>query len=775
MDFSDDPDCPQKAEVRESLQHGVDILSFSQHIPRDKAIKYREPVFGPPVYLYTKPVRHKDYTRQKLGRRDYSKPKNQDPNSIIGYFPVIKTDKPENDLDVFYQPTSRKNLSYAHVFASQFLSWIQTGCIRPGARLTETTRLRDHAEVYLPIQIEPKKPRVCVDGSAPGKAGPHKRRREELPCVLDDNRMVVTEMEKDDGLSVIDDSNGFNQSKLSPYSRRFAAFILGCCIFLCDALPFGLVASPSKFQMLNRVAVSALRRLNIKIFLYLDDRLVISKLGRPLSDGETSVENYLLFCLLVAFGGYVSMKKSHFIPSKQVTFLGLEYDTARQTVTVPNAKYTKVCQQIDEFIAGVYLNGQKYYDMKLLEIIRGKLVSWFVVVQNYSYYIKEANEALKVWEKTNGRDVVGRYIRSNPYPSPEKISNLEDLLNELNEWQRLHRMRLSRQWRPGGHHNHLKVLKFDLHTDASGGGLGSCLIQKLNGQSMEARTYAVPLDLVDQPIHAKEAAILLIALQSYGNSLDDSYLTFWCDNRSVVDSWRKNGGRNLSISRHLRALIEHCEDHRIKLNIEWVSTHEQLADAPSRNYSLANCRIRPSLGDILCLELRINMDLFADTTNRLPGCQYYSQYSFPDAYGQDALTILDLNDDIRRSFNYYAYPPQKLARPFITRIMKDLPKVVYLHHQNLNEVDIEQHLSQVCEYRMLIGCKRQPACLSPSGHKKTDSGIAYYRLYRQTLTYLYFRGHSLASLERLQERIQREICKYFSLLSCFLASFSSLM
>ena len=166
---------------------------------------------------------------------------------------------------------------------------------------------------------------------------------------------------------------------------------------------------------------------------------------------------------------------------------------------------------------------------------------------------------------------------------------------------------------------------------------------------METRCYSIPLHLVDEPIHAKEAAILLISLQSYGDQLDDSYLTFWCDNRSVVDSWKKNGGRNLSISRHLRSLIEHCEDHRIKLNIEWVSTKEQLADAPSRNYSLANCRIRPSLGDLLCLELRVNMDLFADTTNRLPGCQYYSQFSFPDSYGQDALTILDLNESIRRS------------------------------------------------------------------------------------------------------------------------------
>lgn len=673
--FSDNPDCPLKTEIRESLKDGVDILSFSQPISRDQAIKYREPVNGPPTYLYTKPVRNKEYTRRKLGRRDYSIPENNDPNSIIGYYPIVKANKPENELDVFHQPTSKKNLSYAHVFASQFLSWIKTGVIRPGVRIDSKTRMKDHAEVYMPLQMEPNKPRVCIDGSAPGKVGPHDRRREELPCVLDDNRLVVNSLEKDDAMSVVDDSSGFNQARLSSFSRRFAAFVFITCIFFCDSLPFGLVGSPSKFQMLNRVAVTALQNLDIKTFLYLDDRLIISRLGRPLCDGETSVENYLLFCLLISFGGYVSMKKSMFIPKYQATFLGLNYDTRRQTVTVPNEKYVKTCKQIAEFIEGVYINGQKYYDMKLLEKIRGKLVSWFVVVQNYSYYIKEANETLKVWEASNGRDIVGRYIRSNPLMAADKISNLEELLSELNEWCVLNRMRLSRKWKKGGHHNLFRALKFDLHTDASGGGLGSCLIQKLNGQEMETRCFAVPLELVNEPIHAKEAAILLIALSSYGNALDDSYLTIWCDNQSVVESWKKNGGRNLSISRHLRALIEHCEDHRIRLNIEWVSTDQQLADAPSRNYSLANCRIRPSLGDLLVMELRINMDLFADPTNKLPGCQFYSRYPFPEAYGQDALTLSGLPQSVLKGFTYYCYPPQSLARPFVQQIMPLLEKV----------------------------------------------------------------------------------------------------
>ena len=66
---------------------------------------------------------------------------------------------------------------------------------------------------------------------------------------------------------------------------------------------------------------------------------------------------------------------------------------------------------------------------------------------------------------------------------------------------------------------------------------------------------------------------------------------------------------------------------------------------------------------------------------------------------------------------------------------------------------------------MLIGCSRQPACLSPSGSRRTDSGVAYYRLYRQNLTYLYFRGFDSLTIQRLQERIQMEIRKFLLFVS----------
>ena len=84
--------------------------------------------------------------------------------------------------------------------------------------------------------------------------------------------------------------------------------------------------SPSKFQQLNRVIVDWCRRRGFRINLYLDDRLIVSPPGLPMRKNETTAELYCTMQLLVAVGGYVSMKKSDFLPKTHVTFLGFEID-----------------------------------------------------------------------------------------------------------------------------------------------------------------------------------------------------------------------------------------------------------------------------------------------------------------------------------------------------------------------------------------------------------------------------------------------------------------
>ena len=99
--------------------------------------------------------------------------------------------------------------------------------------------------------------------------------------------------------------------------------------------------SPAKFQYLNRVAVNYLNKHGFMVYLYLDDRIEHSQVNRKLQKGETTKGAYLLACLLTAFGGFLSLDKSEWIPTQVMDFLGLRIDSRDLSLSVPQEKYEK--------------------------------------------------------------------------------------------------------------------------------------------------------------------------------------------------------------------------------------------------------------------------------------------------------------------------------------------------------------------------------------------------------------------------------------------------
>ena len=233
------------------------------------------------------------------------------------------------------------------------------------------------------LVVERNKPRLCIDG------GPHKAiGKDKLPCQLDAITEVLADIQPGMYMSKIDDSNGFMHVNLNKWSQPLHGFQFGSIIYRAIALPFGLSVSPPKFQMLNKVAVDALKRRGYAIYLYLDDRLVLStEKPRP---NETSVQNFALLCLLTAFGGFLSIKKCQFIPTKRMDFLGFILDTRKCSIEVPKEKYEKAKLQIQ-----AWLKSKKHFDIHDLEKIRGKLASWMIVVPLMRLFIREQNAIIQ--------------------------------------------------------------------------------------------------------------------------------------------------------------------------------------------------------------------------------------------------------------------------------------------------------------------------------------------------------------------------------------------
>ena len=108
--------------------------------------------------------------------------------------------------------------------------------------------------------------------------------------------------------------------------------------FLC--LCFGLGLTPRIFRKLLKVPIALLRRVNIRIIIYLDDTLLM---GSTLT--EILMAKDTLIFLLQHLGFVINLKKPVLHPVKQIEFLGLVTDTEKTTFALSEKKLKHVSQQ----------------------------------------------------------------------------------------------------------------------------------------------------------------------------------------------------------------------------------------------------------------------------------------------------------------------------------------------------------------------------------------------------------------------------------------------
>jgi hypothetical protein len=199
---------------------------------------------------------------------------------------------------------------------------------------------------------------------------------------------------KDDYLSKNDDSSGFLQAYLDKPSQEMTHFRWGPYIFKFFAAAFGIARVPSDFQLLNNCAVSFLRRHGVPVSLYLDDRLVVEKdmtqeKLKLIKEGKAAPKNAFLTCTaMIAAGGFISRKKSTFICSKQINFLGFDICTETETISIPPEKWLKFQSELNEIL------DSKKVEFKSLEKLRGKMCSFLLVIMNMRLYIRGITEYL---------------------------------------------------------------------------------------------------------------------------------------------------------------------------------------------------------------------------------------------------------------------------------------------------------------------------------------------------------------------------------------------
>ena len=117
-------------------------------------------------------------------------------------------------------------------------------------------------------------------------------------------------------------------------------------------LCFGLAPAPRIFTKLLKVAISILRKINIRVVIYLDDLLIMGCSKKEVVQARDTV-----VFLLQHLGFVINQKKCVFSPVQEIVFLGLLVNSKNMTLSLIQEKLLKVINNCSEMLKKQYLQG----------------------------------------------------------------------------------------------------------------------------------------------------------------------------------------------------------------------------------------------------------------------------------------------------------------------------------------------------------------------------------------------------------------------------------
>ena len=239
--------------------------------------------------------------------------------------------------------------------------------------------------------------------------------------------------------------------------------------------------------------------------------------------------------------------------------------------------------------------------------IRGKIISFLIVNPGLKLWIREMTFLLNMADR-DGIDYFDEETIDRSY-----------VFDEMDNWLRLDNVSLSRKWYSQQIETVAihKLKEMVISTDASNY-QGGVHIEYGNkpGQIVEMPLFWAPheanLDIACKEILAVKKVLELL------KDVAGKYLVFKVDNTVVVNSFKNDGCRNLLVTRYHKEILKLAFKLQCHVRVDWISTHLQMADAPSRNLLSHNdSRINYALRFAFLVSFPDGVDLFATLPNRV--------------------------------------------------------------------------------------------------------------------------------------------------------------
>jgi len=134
--------------------------------------------------------------------------------------------------------------------------------------------------------------------------------------------------------------------------------------FIFTVLPFGLSTAPFIFTKTVRPLIKYWRSLGIKIACFLDDGL-----GTELDEGKAKYASKIVYETLIHAGFVPNIKKSIWVPTKTLTWLGIEINLSLGTLQITSERITSIIKTAN------FLLSKKYLSARNLAKFTGKIIS----------------------------------------------------------------------------------------------------------------------------------------------------------------------------------------------------------------------------------------------------------------------------------------------------------------------------------------------------------------------------------------------------------------
>lgn len=101
-----------------------------------------------------------------------------------------------------------------------------------------------------------------------------------------------------------------------------------------------------------------------------------------------------------------------------------------------------------------------------------------------------------------------------------------------------------------------------------------------------------PVDQRDLHINVKETLALVHALEAF--PFRDSWVDVFTDSQVLIKSWKSQGAKSRALADALKRLFSVVTSSNIRLNLSYIPSAYNPADAPSRILSLHDAKLSPS-------------------------------------------------------------------------------------------------------------------------------------------------------------------------------------